>query len=228
MIFWPGMAPFLLGIVCYFVAVVQIHNHMIEGFSAILCLFGLVLLMLGPRMMRWLFLPIVYLAFAVTVSEAIMIAVTFKLQMLASQGSYLMLSLIGSPTGWFTVDIDGNTLAILTNDGRTLPLNVAEACSGMRMVVAFYALAVSVALLACKNWWQRILLFLLAGPVAIFMNMVRVAVLGLASIFDQNLAAGDAHTLIGTILLLPSLLLFLGIVWALNRVVGEHSGGGAA
>ena len=34
-----------------------------------------------------------------------------------------------------------------------------------------------------------------------------------------NLAAGNAHTLIGTVLLVPSLALFLGVVWALNRVV---------
>jgi hypothetical protein len=53
------------------------------------------------------------------------------------------------------------------------------------------------------------------------MNIVRVAVLGVLTLIDPNLAAGDAHTIIGTILLVPSLGLFLGIVWALNRVVRE-------
>lgn len=221
--FWPGLAPFLLGIMTYFYAVVQVRNHMVQGFSMLLCLFGLVLLLLGPRSMRYLFLPIAFLAFGITVSEAIMIQLTFKLQLLASQGSWVMLSLIGGPFDWFSVDLQGNTLTMLHN-GEAIPMNVAEACSGMRMVVAFFALAVSVAVLACKDWWQRILLLMLAGPVAVFMNMVRVTVLGLASLSDANLAAGEAHTLIGTILLVPSLMLFLAIVWALNKVVRDPEG----
>ncbi len=224
--FWPGLAPFLLGIVTYFYALVQVRNHMIQGFSMLLCLFGLALLVLGPRAMRYLFLPIAFLAFGITISEAIMIQLTFKLQLLASQGSWVMLSLIGGPFDWFSVDLQGNTLTMVHN-GQEIPMNVAEACSGMRMVVAFFALAVSVAVLACRDWWQRILLLLLAGPVAVFMNMVRVTVLGLASLGDANLAAGEAHTLIGTILLVPSLLLFLLIVWALNKVVREPDGGGS-
>lgn len=225
--FWPGVAPFLLGVMSYFFAVVQVKNHMIQGMSMLLCLFGLTLLLTGPRAMRYLFIPIVYMVFAITISEAIMIAVTFELQQLASQGSWVILSVLGAPFDWFTVEIEGNTLMILTSGGEEIPLNVAEACSGMRMVVAFYALAVSVALLACRHWWQRILLILIAGPVAIFMNMIRVTVLGLASIGNPELAAGDAHTLIGTILLIPSLALFMGVVWALNRVVREPAGQGA-
>jgi eight transmembrane protein EpsH (proposed exosortase) len=220
-VFWPGLAPFLLGIMCYFFCVVQVRNHMLQGFSIVLCIFGLVLLMLGPRMMRWLFVPIAYLGFMVTISTAIMIAVTFKLQLIASQGAWLMLNMVGKPFGWFSAEVDGNTLTVVTRAGELFPLNVAEACSGMRMVVAFYALAGAVALIGCRHWWQRILLVLLAGPVAVFMNIVRVAVLGVLTLIDPNLAAGDAHTIIGTILLVPSLGLFLGIVWALNRVVRE-------
>ncbi|GJM18103.1 MAG: hypothetical protein DHS20C14_03160 [Phycisphaeraceae bacterium] len=225
-IFWPGLAPFLLGVMSYFFAVVSLRNPMTQGISILLCLFGVVLLLLGPRVMRYLFLPIVFLAFAITVSDQIMLKLTFKLQLLASEGSWVMLSLIGSPLEWFTVDLEGNTLTIV-HEGKNIPLNVAEACSGMRMVVAFFALAVSVAVLACKSWWQRILLLLLAGPVAVFMNMVRVTVLGLASLGDADLAAGEAHTLIGTILLIPSLLLFMAIVWALNKVIREPAGGDA-
>ncbi|MEZ6242153.1 MAG: exosortase/archaeosortase family protein [Phycisphaerales bacterium] len=220
-VFWPGLAPLLLGMVTYFAGVVTIRNHMIQGFAIVLSLFGLTLLLTGPRYMRYLFIPIGYLVFAVTVSEAIMLAVTFKLQLIASKGGYLLLSVLGQGLGlwdWFTVTIDGNRLDIMRGTLR-VPMNVAEACSGMRMVVAFLALSVAVALLACREWWQRVLLMLLAAPVAILMNVVRVAVLGLVSLADPNLASGDAHTVIGTILLFPSLLLYLGIVWVLNRVI---------
>ena len=226
-VFWPAAVPFVLGVVSYAYCIVNVRNHMLQGASLVLALGGLVLLLTGPRMLRHLFLPIAYLLLAITISEAIMLNVTFGLQLIASQGAWLMLNLIGQPFNWFIVEVDGNTLELIRNSGEVLPMNVAEACSGMRMVVAFYALAGAVALLATREWWQRIALMLLAGPVAILMNIVRVTVLGLLMLVDPDLAAGDAHMIIGTLLLFPSLLLFLGIVWALNRIMGK-TGEGAA
>lgn len=220
-IFWPALIPFLLGIQTYAYNLFMVQNHMLQGMSMLLSMGSLLLLLLGPGVFRHLFMPTLYLVLMITIAEAIMLAVTFKLQLLASQGSWLMLNLIGSPFGWFNVDIDGNTLMIITSNGDTLPMNVAEACSGMRMVVAFYALAIAVALLGSSQWWQRIALVLLAGPVAVFMNMVRVTVLGLLMLVNPKLAEGDAHTVIGTILLVPSLLLFLGMAWMLNRLISS-------
>lgn len=221
-VFWPAAVVFVLGVVSYAYCVIYVRNHMLQGASLVLTLGGLVLWLTGPRVLRHAFLPIAYLLLAITISEAIMLRVTFKLQTLATEGAWLMLNLIGQPFGWFSADAKGNTIEILaTKSGEIFPMNVAEACSGMRMVVAFYALAGAVALVGTRSWWQRIALVLLAGPVAVFMNMVRVTVLGLLMMVDKDLASGDAHMLIGTLLLFPSLLLFMGVVWALNKVVHE-------
>lgn len=219
-VFWPAAVPFVLGIVSYVYCIVNVRNHMLQGTSLILALGGLMLLLTGPRMLRHLFLPLAYLLLTITISEAIMLEVTFGLQLVASQGAWLILNLIGQPFNWFIVEIQGNALEMITSSGETHSMNVAEACSGMRMVVAFYALAGAVALLGTREWWQRIAVMLLAGPVAILMNMVRVTVLGLLMLINPELAAGDAHMVIGTVLLVPSLLVFMGIVWALNRMVG--------
>ncbi|MBL4699295.1 MAG: exosortase/archaeosortase family protein [Phycisphaerales bacterium] len=220
-IFWPAFIPFVLGIQAYAYNMFMVRNHMLQGMSLVMTLGALVLWMVGPKVFRYLFLPISYLVLMITVAEQIMLMVTFKLQLIASQGSWLIMNLIGTPFDWFTVDIDGNTLMILTNQGEQLPMNVAEACSGMRMVVAFYALAVAVALMGSTQWWQRIGLILIAGPVAVFMNMIRVTVLGLLMLVNPDLASGDAHTVIGTLLLVPSLLLFLAMAWMLNRLISS-------
>lgn len=219
-VFWPGLAPFLLGIATYFAGIVTISNHMVQGFAMILTLFGLVLLLLGPNYMRYAFMPISYLVLGVTLSQKIMENVTFQLKLIASQGSYILLDLLG-PVFGYSIDLSGNTLHIYAKSGQVIPLNVADACSGMRMVIAFYALAGAVALLTTRRWWQRIALILLAGPVAVAMNVVRVAVLGLVSLVDADLASGDAHMVIGTILLVPSLFFFLGIGWILDRMIQE-------
>ncbi len=214
--FWPGLAPLVLGIVCYFFFIVGLPNHMFMGFSLILTLSGVCLLLLGPRMFGLLFLPLAYLVFSVSISEQVMIKLTFVLQQVAAQGAWLVLRIISGLGSGFFVDIDGNTLTVA---GR--PLNVAEACSGMRMVVAFMALAGAVGLLSTKVWWQRIALLLLATPVAVFNNVLRVATLGLLSMWKPELAAGDAHMLIGTALLVLGLGMFMGIQWALKKIWDE-------
>ncbi|MEM0983105.1 MAG: exosortase/archaeosortase family protein [Planctomycetota bacterium] len=216
--FWPALPVVLLSIIIYFQSVVLIRSHFPQGAAMLLGLYGSTLLLLGPRAMRHLFLPLAYLSFAITLPESIMLRITFQLQFLASQGAWVMLSVCGLLLD-FETELNGNTLKILTADGRELPLNVAEACSGMRMVVAFYALAAGFALGSCRLWWQRATLILLAAPVAVLMNMARVAVLGLVSLVNPDLAAGNAHMVIGTILLFPSIALFFGVVWALNKFV---------
>lgn len=221
-VFWPGICPFLLGIMAYFLfSLGALGNHMLQGFSIILTLFGLVLLLLGPAFMRRLFLPIAFLGFGVTVSERIMIELTFPLQLMASFGAWIVLNGIGT-LGGFMVERGGNTLTIMLNDGTVIPpLNVAEACSGMRMVVAFFALGGTVAILGTRQWWQRVALMLLVAPVAILINIARVSILGLLSLWSSDLASGQSHTLVGTLLLLPGLGLFMLVVWSLKRLVRE-------
>ena len=219
-VYWPGLVPMVLGLVCYYYFIVGIPNHMFQGFSMILALFGLVLLLLGPGPMRVLFVPIAFLVFGVTVAERVMIEITFQLKLIAAYGSWLVLSLIGAVFD-FTVELQGTSLSIDTGGGVHSDLDVADACSGMRMVIAFVALAATVALFSCRHWWQRTALVLLAVPVAVLMNILRVTLLGLTSLANKNFAAGDMHMMLGMLTLVPGLALFMGVVWALNRAVKD-------
>jgi exosortase len=223
--FWPAFPPLLLGIVSYFFFVTTRFKggHMIQGWAVIMTLGALLLLVLGPRALRLLFLPVLFLVVGVQISPKVMNDLTAPLQLIASNGAYLVLSVLGALFG-FTVDVEGTVLNMLTSSGTAIPLNVAEACAGMRMVIAFIALAGATALLGCREWWQRIALMLLAIPVAILVNIGRVAVLGLLSLADPNLATGKAHELIGELLLLPGLALFLAVVWVLNRLMKPPAG----
>jgi exosortase len=216
-VFPPGLLAVAAGLASYVFFIMGFGNHMMQGLSMVLVVFGLTLFALGPAQMRHLFLPIAFLVFGITISEQIMIMITFKLQNVSAWGGYYMLALLGPMFG-FTVSITGNNIEIVTSKGTTIPLAIAEACSGMRMVVAFIALAGAVALMSCSWWWQRTAVMLLAVPVAVAMNLVRIAVLGLLSLIDPKLASGDAHIFIGTILLVPALMVFMAAVWSLDRI----------
>jgi exosortase len=207
--------------VIYFFFLVGFPNHMSQGFALIISLFGLVLLILGPRQTAPLFLPIAYLVFAVYISDKIMWEITFWLKQIASSGSSVVLTALGSIFG-FEVEARGTLITVAGN-----PMDVADACSGMRTVMAFLALGAAVCLISCRLWWQRVWLLMLAIPVAIVLNIVRVVTLGLLSMIDPDLAGGQAHTLIGTILLVPGLIIFLLIVSALNRAVDDAPAEGA-
>lgn len=219
-IFWPGVLPLLVGVAAYYLwTLTRISGiHMFQGYALVLCVAGLTLLLTGPRMFAHLCLPVSYLAFGVTVGDRLMQMITFKLQLVASQGAALLLKMLG-----LTVDLAGNTMSVTSSTGEAHALNVAEACSGMRMVVAFLALAVAVAFLSCPQWWQRVALVLLATPVAVLTNVIRVASLGMASMWAPGLAEGSAHELIGVLWLVPAFLLFMGIVWALKGMLRDAS-----
>ena len=126
-----------------------------------------------------------------------------------------MLIMIGTD-----VDRSGNTLTVWSN-GVAHPLNVAEACSGMRMLVAFLALGVFLAYTTLKVPWQRVLLVVLGVPIAIVVNMIRVASMGVLTQIDQNFVDGEFHELIGFVWLLPALFLYMGTLWAIRNLTVE-------
>ncbi len=215
-VFWPGFAAIALALVAYVFFAVGVPNHMGQGLSVILAVFGATLLLTGPAVMRLAFLPIAYLVFMITLPEMIMIKLTAPLQQIAAKGSYVLLNIIG-----ITTDLKGVVITIVPDEGKPIPLNVAEQCSGMRTLVSFVALAGAVTLVASRHWWQRIAVMICSIPVAVGVNVGRVALLGGLSLVNPKLASGEAHTFIGTLWLIPGFFAFLFIVWALNRVVRD-------
>lgn len=226
-VFWPGLLPLLVGVAMYYLFVLSLLEglHLFQGVGLVLTVAGVTLLLLGPRVFSYVAVPVGYLALAITLPDRLMFQITFYLQALAAKGSWVLLNLLGLNT-----EIAGNTLTMITSGGDEIPLNVAEACSGMRMVIAFLALGVAVAFISCSQWWQRAALLLLAVPVALLTNVVRVASLGLASLWNPELAAGDAHMLIGILWLLPAFLAYMGLVWMLKKITPDAhpSSGGAS
>ncbi|MBC8203728.1 MAG: exosortase [Planctomycetes bacterium] len=217
---WFGIVILILGLAWYTLCALgpmALHHHNLMGFGVGASLVGIVLFLFGWRSMKYLWFPLLYLIiFGQTISDRMMEVVTFKLQDIASIGSYYGLSFFG-----LDVTRSGNTLDILYN-GEIYPLNIAEACSGMRMLMAFFALGVAMAYTGLRHFWQRAILVLLAVPTAVFVNILRVMTLGILSIADSGFATGDFHTFVGTLWLIPAFLIYLGIVWLLKNIIIEE------
>src|SRR5690606_15387371 len=142
-------------------------------------LFGLVLFMLGPSMMRVLWFPIAYLVFAVKIADSYWEAIAWKLQQIAAAGSTIVLQFISAILK-VDVELRGSTIdlkLILYDLLRSESLNVAQACSGRRMLMPFVALGVALAFLRDRAWWQRIVMVGMAVPIALAVNIGRVSTL---------------------------------------------------
>ena len=116
-----------------------------------------------------------------------------------------------------------NTITVIS-EGVSHPLNVAEACSGMRMVVAFTALGTFLAATQMTGTVQRTLMVLSAVPVAVAVNILRIVTLGILSLADANFASGEFHHFVGLVWMLPGLLLFLGVQWVINNLIVDERG----
>jgi len=224
---WLGAPLIVLGVAAYVATTFGpswfVLHHNARGLSVGITLFGLVMLVLGTRATRILSFPIMYwIVFGQSVSERLLQKITEDMQDWSAVGAHALLAVTG-----VDVERSGNVLTVFVN-GVPNQLNVAEACSGMRMLVAFLALGVAIAYTGLPKVWQRVALVAAGIPVALGVNMLRVYTLGILSLWNSNFAAGDFHSFVGLVWLVPALLLYLGIMWFLrNLFVDEPQKEGA-
>ena len=222
---WLGLPVVVLGVAFYVASTFGpswfVLHHNARGLSIGITLLGLSLQLLGWRETRIMLFPLAYwVVFGQTVSDRLLQVVTQSMQDWSALGAFGLLKLFG-------VDVErgGNVITVFVN-GEPNQLNVAEACSGMRMLVAFLALGVAIAYTGLSVSWQRAALVLSGVPVAIGVNVLRVFTLGILSLWDANFASGDFHSFVGLVWLVPALMLYLGIMWFLRNLFVDTPAGG--
>ncbi|MEO0475877.1 MAG: exosortase/archaeosortase family protein [Planctomycetota bacterium] len=160
-----------------------------------------------------------FLVFAIKISPAIWSVISSKMQTIAAQGAVIVLDTTSIFTGVHAT-LSGSTINLDYGQmNPPTPMNVAEACAGMRMLMAFLALGVALAFLFPRSWWQRVIMIALAAPIAIFVNVLRVAVLGWVHLIDKDLAHGESHIFIGMLMLIPAAGLLMLVGWCLDKMI---------
>ncbi|MBB6429299.1 exosortase/archaeosortase family protein [Algisphaera agarilytica] len=218
---WWALPLIFIGLYSYVFWIFPGRNDMFRGYSMVLTIFATALFLFGPAAMRVLWFPIAYLVLAVKVSDAIWSRIAERLQDIAAAGATVMLQLFSEFMD-FTVDNAGNTITMgFWRDGLWVEegMNVAEACAGLRMLMAFIALGVAMAFLFDRAWWQRLIMIGLAVPIAVLVNIGRVTALGLIYTVDKEYAQGDFHLFVGMLMLIPAAGLFLLVGWVLEKVI---------
>lgn len=214
-----GVPLLLVGMVGYTLAIEPIRNDMVRGYMMVFTLAAMVFTLTGWRAMSVLWFPLAYLVFAVKVTDAIWTVIAAKLQTVAAVSATHVLGVLGMLLG-FDASVSGNTIDLMTATSiEPHKLNVAEACSGLRMLMAFVALGTALAFLWERPWWQRLVMVAMTVPIAVLVNVGRVAILGLLHIYQPELAKGDFHLFVGMLMLIPAAGLFILLGWVMDQVM---------
>jgi exosortase len=175
-------------------------------FSLIAVLAGTIAFAFGWEHLRLVAFPLAFLIFMIPLPTIVFDRVAVSLQLVASQLGERLLTAVNVP-----VLRDGNLLRLANGT-----LDVNEACSGIRSIVALLMIAALVGYLGGSGVWRRTALIAAAVPLAIVLNGVRVAATGLAvSRFGLVAAEGLAHETMGWAVFVAE----LASVWAVHRVL---------
>lgn len=168
--FWPAAIPLMA---CLYLTGVGTYMQM-EGLLAI-CLLGVlgfsVWMVAGFRWAIGLSPAILYLAFALPLWNAIISNNTNKLQILSTTMAYELLRAVGYRP------IQTSPTIIVMDSGY--PLDVAVPCSGLKLLVALTALTVFILLVGRLRWFANIVMLGLIIPLGLFINGLRIALIGM-------------------------------------------------
>ena len=202
--------PFILGAVgLSVIAELNYGKEIARGAAIVLGFAGIATMFFGRwQGLKWAWPGLVFLLLALPLPFDLEVKLSNRLRLIAAKGGTYILQLIGFPTyNTGTVIHIGNT-----------QIGVAEACSGLSMLLAFVALTVAIAFLCppSRPRWDRLGIAASSIPIAVFCNIGRIVVTGLVYHAGWN-QLGDfvVHDLAGW-LMMP---FALGLVWLEFRLI---------
>ena len=218
---WLGFV-FLLCCLLFYLLVIFFYKF---GYLRVLVIIptigSIVLFMGGWKLVKHTWLPIVYIVFAIPLPSRIYNDLTIPMQNLAAAVAAQLLNLVSG----LEAQARGTIIDVIYKGVRLEPgLDVAEACSGIRLLMAFLALGVAMAYLHYRPIWQRLILLASTVPIAILCNVVRVVITGFIYIlWDPMYAQGIYHDMLGLLMLPLAFGLYGLLAWFMSNLLVDES-----
>ena len=217
-----GLVFLVLVILFYFFNLISPSGYAYFRSLSILAALGAIVLFLGGwSLVKYTWLPIAFLVFAIPLPDRTYKAVSIPMRIWAAEGAAFFLNLVG--------DIEATARGAIIDvmyRGKSIepPLDVAEACSGMRLLMAFLALGIAMAYLHYRPLWQRLVLLASTVPIAIFCNSVRVTVTGFIYVLiHPQYTQGIYHDMLGIAMLPLAFGLYGFLAWFMSSLFIEES-----
>ena len=190
----------------------------LEGVAFVLCLTGLAALAGGRAALARFWPPLVFLLFMIPLPYEMSRLLGAQLQQVGTLATTYLLQCLGQPAL-----AEGNRILI-----GNVTLNVVEACSGLRMLMTFFAFSTAAVFLMDRHWLVKVLVLASAVPIALVTNILRITATGLAHVW---LADGDDKTKVLSFIhdfngwmMMPVGLLFLVLeLWVFKHLLIERA-----
>jgi exosortase len=159
----------------------------------------------GWPLLRRVWPAILFLIFLFPLPTGVNGLIALPLQGIAATGSCFLLQLSGL---WAIKE--GNVINVTTPHG-VMPLDVAVACNGLRMLMTMAATITATVILIPLANWKRLVLLASTVPVAMLSNMIRIFMTGWCYyLFTAPKAKQWSHDVSGY-LMMPLALLLVGL-----------------
>lgn len=197
---WWGLVILVFALMALILGTIS-SGFFLSRVSLLLLICGAVVFLAGWKHLAAISFPLAFLILMIP-SSTLVYQITFPLQILASKSATFLLTGIGIPAVR-----EGNIILL-----PTARLEVAEACSGIRSLFSLITLTVIYGYLAETKTGVRVLLALIAVPVSILANALRIAITGVVvQHWGLEGAQGTLHLLSGWLIFAGSLLLIFSL-----------------
>jgi len=176
--------------------------------SAVILWLGFFLLFFGTTAFRAAIFPLLFMVFFIPIPTAILNIIVAILQRGSSEIAFVILKLTGTPV----LKESANVIRL-----PDLVIQVAPECSGIRSGISMVISGLLAGHLFLRTIWRRSILVIVAIPVLLFKNALRISTLAyLAVHVDQRILTSQLHReggipffVLGLLLLYPVLAILI-------------------
>ncbi len=213
---WVGLPALLFFLVLYPVNIAMLKFMYGKPLTMIAAIGAACLFVGGWKLLKYTWLPVAYLFFAVPLPGRLYFQLTNPMRRLAAQIATFLMNLVPD----LEATVRGVIIDVVYKGVPTeSALNVADACSGMRLLMAFVALGVAMAYLHWRPLWQRLVLLASTVPIAIICNVVRVTITGFIYVLgDPKYAKGIYHDMLGMLMLPLAFAMYGLLAWLMSNL----------
>lgn len=208
---YAGLAAVIVSVFVRYVGA-RFFLGAVDGWSLVLWIAGVVIALLGWRVLWWSLPSVAFLLFMIPMPYRMEHMFRQPLQYLATKISCATLVMLGQPA-----IAEGNTIRI-----GEAQFGIVDACSGLRIFVGIVALAFAYVVVVRRSWVIKGLLLAAVLPVTLIANSTRIVVTCLLQIYISGEASHRfAHDIAGFVMIPFAALLFGLVLWYLGRLIRE-------
>ncbi len=176
--------------------------------SIVPMLAGLVIVFAGTAFARKVWFPLAFLLFMIPIPPSLTQSIALQLKLVAAESAVRLANLVTLP---------------MVREGSYIhfghdKLLVGDVCGGLRSLIALLAIGAVAAYISPAKAWARVLILLLAGPIAVVSNIARIFLLCFVGYFyGSEVASGWVHDYSGFLIYAIAIALFTALDIPLRR-----------